>query len=103
MALENIELERAKNFLRAVMMMDLSTNGKLRKSMQEEFGKKWQEYRRLAVEDDYEKGFVGGVRISLREMELFRNFDEIKRFLGEDLWIDVDDELVEGRKRLREG
>ena len=84
-------------------MMNLSNNGKLRKSMQEEFGKKWQEYRRLMVEDDCETGFVGGVRIRLREMQLFRNFDETKMFLGEDLWIAVDDELVEARKRLREG
>lgn len=103
MALENRELERVKDFLRAVMMMDLSNNGKLRKSLQEEFGKKWLEYRRLEVEDDCAMGFVGGVRIRLREMQLFRNFNETEMFLGEDLWIDVDDELVEARKRLREG
>lgn len=102
MALENIELERVKDFLRAVLMMNLSNNGKLRRSMQEEFGKKWQEYRRLVSEDDGETGFVGGVRIRLREMQLFRNFDETKTFLGEDLWVGMDDELVEARKRLRE-
>ena len=82
-------------------MMNLSSNGKLRRGMQEEFGKKWQEYRRLMIEDECETGFVGGVRIRLREMQLFRNFDETKTFLGEDLWIDVDDELVEARKRLK--
>lgn len=96
------ELEKTKDFLRMVLMMDLSNNGKVRKSLQKEFGEKWQEYRKLVSEDDCEMGFVGGVRIRLREMQLFRNFNETKTFLGEDLWIDMDDELVEARKWLRE-
>ena len=102
MASENVELERTKDFLRMVLKMDLSSNDNVRLSMMEEFGEKWREYRRLVIVDDCEEGFITGVRVSLRKFELYRNKYEVEKYLEEDLWKDMDDDLEEATRRLRE-
>ena len=96
----NVELDKLKELLHGILGLDLRYNGRVRRTMRDNFAEKWKNYREMT--DELGSAFITGVRIQLMKFELFRNFNEIKSMLGEDLWEDTDYELVEAKRWLED-
>jgi hypothetical protein len=73
------ELERIKEYIRAVLKMDFSGGGKIRRKSREEFAEKWKAYKKNVVMDEVEEGFVNGVRRMVMCNGLVRNVEERDR------------------------
>ena len=73
------ELERIKEYIRAVLKMDFSGGGRVRRKIREEFADKWKAYKENVVMDEVEEGFVNGVRRMVMCNGLVRNVEERDR------------------------
>jgi len=76
------ELERIKEYIRAVLKMDFSGGGRVRRKVREEFAGKWKLYKESVDMDEVEEGFVAGVRRMVMCSGLVRNVDERDRMIG---------------------
>jgi len=76
------KLERTKEYIRAVLKMDFSGGGKMRRKVREEFAGKWKWYKKNVVMDDVEEGYVAGVMRMVMCNGLARNVEERDRVIG---------------------
>jgi len=80
--MEAEELDRTKEYIRAVLKLDFSEGGRMRRKVREEFTGKWGIYKENVVMDEVEEGFVAGVRRMVMCNRLVRNVDERDRVIG---------------------
>jgi len=76
------DLERTREYIRAVLKMDFSGGGKIRRKIREEFTEKWKWYKERVVMDEVEDGFIAGARRMVMCNKLVRNVDERDRVVG---------------------
>jgi len=76
------EFERTKEYIRAVLKMDFSGGGRIRRKVREEFIWKWKLYKENVVIDEVEEGFVAGVMRMVMCNGLVRNVEERGRMIG---------------------
>ena len=80
--MEAEELYRIKEYIRAVLKLDFSEGGRMRRRVREEFAGKWELYKENVVMDELEEGFVAGVRRMVMCNGLVRNVEERDRVIG---------------------
>jgi len=79
--METEELERIKEYIRAVLKMDFRDGGRVRRKVREEFAGKWKLYKENVVMDEVEEGFVNGVTMMVMCSGLVRNVEERDRVI----------------------
>ena len=77
--METEELERIKEYIRAVLKMDFRDGGRVRRKVREEFAWKWKLYKENVDMDEVEEGFAAGVRRMVMCSGLVRNIEERDR------------------------